>query len=97
MLSISFVLQAVPGTTMLPEIFPKAIRATGMSLVYSLAVSLFGGFSPFINAWLVNASGSKLAPAWYLMGITLVSMLGLLWLPDYTGRDIDAADAHPIS
>ena len=79
---------------MLPEMFPKQVRASGMSLVYSVGVALFGGFSPFISTWLLNATGSRLAPAWYLLAMTLVSLLGLLWLKDYTGQDIDRDAAH---
>lgn len=94
LLSLGLVVQTVPGITMLPEMFPKAVRASGMSLVYSVGVALFGGFAPFISTWLVGASGSKLAPAWYLVGMTLVSLLGLLWLRDRTGSDIDAIGAH---
>jgi MHS family proline/betaine transporter-like MFS transporter len=94
LLSIALVVQTVPAITMLPEMFPKHVRASGMSLVYSVGVSLFGGFSPFVSTWLVNATGSKLAPAWYLLGMTLVSFIGLLWLKDFTGKDIDDAAAH---
>jgi MFS family permease len=93
-LSVGLVAQTVPGITMLPEMFPKAVRASGMSLVYSVGVALFGGFAPFVSTWLVNATGSKLAPAWYLVAMTVISLLGLLWLRDHTGRDIDAANAH---
>ncbi|MBS0428994.1 MAG: MFS transporter [Proteobacteria bacterium] len=94
LLSVGLVVQTVPGITMLPEMFPKRVRASGMSLVYSVGVALFGGFSPFISTWLVNATASKLAPAWYLLVMTLVSLLGLLWLKDHTGQDIDAVGAH---
>ncbi|WP_256330044.1 MFS transporter [Variovorax sp. YR216] len=94
LLSITLVMQTVPGITMLPEMFPKHVRATGMSLVYSVGVALFGGFSPFISTWLLNATGNKLAPAWYLLTVSMVSLLGLLWMRDFTGKDIDAADAH---
>jgi hypothetical protein len=65
-----------------------------MSLVYSVGVALFGGFSPFISTWLLAVTGNRLAPAWYLLAMTLVSLLGLLWLKDFTGKDIDAAGAH---
>lgn len=93
-LSALLVFQAVPNITMLPEMFPKQVRASGMSLVYSVSVALFGGFAPFISTWLVNATGNKLAPAWYLVGISLVSLLGLYLLKDYTGKDIDAVGAY---
>lgn len=89
LLSITLVIQSVPGITMLPEMFPKHVRVSGMSLVYSVGVALFGGFSPFISTWLVNATGNKLAPAWYLLAMTLVSLIGLYSLKDHTGRDID--------
>lgn len=90
-LSITLVIQSVPGITMLPEMFPKHVRASGMSLVYSVGVALFGGFSPLISTWLLGVTGNKLAPAWYLLAMTVISLLGLLWLKDHTGRDIDAA------
>jgi MFS family permease len=93
-LSAALAVQTVPGITMLPEMFPKRVRASGMSLVYSVGVALFGGFSPFISAWLLNATGNKLAPAWYLLVVSLVSLIGLLWMKDFTGKDIDAAGAH---
>ena len=95
LLSITLVIQTVPGITMLPEMFPKRVRASGMSLVYSVGVALFGGFSPFISAWLVESTGSKLAPAWYLFALTVISLIGLRWLADHTGRDIDAPAAVP--
>lgn len=95
-LSLTLVIQSVPGITMLPEMFPKHVRASGMSLVYSVGVALFGGFSPFISTWLLNATGNKLAPAWYLLGMTLVSLIGLLGLRDHTGQDIDKA-ARPAT
>ncbi|MGF6540026.1 MHS family proline/betaine transporter-like MFS transporter [Paraburkholderia youngii] len=41
---------ATPG--LLSEIFPVQTRTTGMSLAYNIAVTIFGGFGPFIIAWL---------------------------------------------
>lgn len=89
LLGAVLVVQTVPGITILPEMFPKHVRASGMSFVYSVGVALFGGFSPLIVTWMVNETGSKLAPAWYLIGMAIVSLLGLSLFTDQTGRAID--------
>ncbi|MFT4069339.1 MFS transporter [Paraburkholderia sp.] len=80
---------AVPNIVMLPELFPRAIRATGMSIVYCLGVSIFGGFAQFFATWLIQISGSNLAPAWYLIGCGLVSLLPLPLMRESAGRPID--------
>ncbi|MCA3842181.1 MAG: hypothetical protein IOC31_35025, partial [Burkholderia sp.] len=97
LLTVVLAIQAVPSITILPEMFPESVRATGMSLVYSVGVAIFGGFAPFISTWLVNASGNKVAPAWYLIVVALVSMAGLPYLRDRTGETIDAPAVSGIS
>ncbi|CAN7221881.1 MFS transporter [Trinickia sp. LjRoot230] len=67
---------ALPG--LLSEIFPVATRTTGMSLAYNIAVTLFGGFGPFIIAWLIRATGEKVAPSFYLMFAAAVSIAALV-------------------
>jgi MHS family proline/betaine transporter-like MFS transporter len=59
------------------ELFPTRMRTTGLSISYSLGVALFGGFAPFTNAWLIAATGSKLAPALYLMLAAAISLVAL--------------------
>ncbi|PMS23158.1 MFS transporter [Trinickia dabaoshanensis] len=66
---------ALPG--LLSEIFPVATRTTGMSLAYNIAVTIFGGFGPFIIAWLIRETGQKVAPSFYLMFAALVSLVAL--------------------
>ncbi|WP_342361762.1 MFS transporter [Terrarubrum flagellatum] len=48
------------------EICPPEIRSTGTSIAYNLAVTIFGGFAPFIATWLIAATGTPLSPAWYV-------------------------------
>lgn len=67
---------ALPG--LLSEIFPVATRTTGMSLAYNIAVTVFGGFGPFIIAWLIRATGEKVAPSFYLMFAALLSFIALI-------------------
>jgi MFS transporter, MHS family, proline/betaine transporter len=60
------------------ENFPKNVRVTGLSATYALGVVLSGGFGQMIVTWLIEISGSKLAPAFYVIGIGLVSLIGVL-------------------
>ena len=66
----------------LSEIFPTAVRATGISIVYNGAFTVFGGFAPTVLTWLTRpAGGSWLAPAWYVALAAGVSVIALAWLP----------------
>ncbi|CAG4886295.1 MFS transporter [Paraburkholderia saeva] len=67
---------ALPG--LLSEIFPVATRTTGMSLAYNIAVTIFGGFGPFIIAWLISATGTKTAPSFYMMLAAVISLIALI-------------------
>ena len=58
-------------------------------MVYSTVVAVFSGFSPFVLTWLVHESGNKMAPAWYLLALTVVSTIALFWIADRTGEDLD--------
>jgi MHS family proline/betaine transporter-like MFS transporter len=61
-----------------PELFPTRTRTTGMSIGYAMAVAIFGGFAPFISAWLIAVTGSKTAPSFYVMLAALVSIAALI-------------------
>lgn len=63
---------------LLSELFPTRMRTTGLSISYSFAVALFGGFAPFINAWLIGLTNNNLAPSFYLMLAAAVSLAALI-------------------
>ena len=50
----------------LTEIMPAEVRTTGFALAYSLATSLFGGFTPAINTWLIHRTGNPAVPGLWL-------------------------------
>ncbi|SPL69563.1 MFS transporter [Acinetobacter stercoris] len=58
----------------LTEIMPREVRTSGFSLAYSLATSVFGGLTPLMATFLVESSGNKSTPAFWLM---LAAFLGL--------------------
>ncbi|SOE63972.1 MFS transporter, MHS family, proline/betaine transporter [Burkholderia sp. D7] len=80
--------QIVPVLVMIPELFPKHVRATGIALTYVVSASFFGGFSPFIASWLVAKTGNPLAPAWYVAAACAISLVPVIWLKDRTGESL---------
>ena len=87
-LSVLLALQASPGITFITELYPRPIRATSLSVVYSVGVAIFGGSAQLIVTWLIQRTGSDLAPAWYMIGATLLSSLPFLWLKETAGKPI---------
>jgi MHS family proline/betaine transporter-like MFS transporter len=76
---MGFLLGAVAGPmpVFMTEIFPIGVRSTGASLMYNFAVMFFGGLAPFINTWLVQATGNKAAPVYYIFFAGAVGLIGL--------------------
>ena len=72
----SFFSGALPS--LMARVFPVRTRVSGMSLAYNIGVPMFGGFAPFFAQGLIELTGSKLAPSYYLMATALVS-LAALW------------------
>ncbi|KUM34167.1 MFS transporter [Pseudomonas sp. EpS/L25] len=58
------------------ELLPTRVLSTGLSVAYNFAVTLFGGFATFTVTWLIAATGSPLAPAFYIMFAAAISAGG---------------------
>ncbi|MCP1644831.1 MFS transporter [Pseudomonas citronellolis] len=89
LLNIPLTYGMVASLAILPELFPAAIRATGLSVTYCVGVALFGGFAQFFAAGLIDLTGSPNAPAWYLVGAILLCLAGLRMAPETVGRTLD--------
>jgi MHS family proline/betaine transporter-like MFS transporter len=70
---------AVPAA--LSQLFPTAIRATGVAIAYNAAVTVFGGFAPALLAALAAGPAGALAPAFYVTAAGIVALVGLAALP----------------
>ncbi|HYQ53512.1 MAG TPA: MFS transporter [Pseudomonas sp.] len=68
------------------EAFDKRHRVLGTAASYSFAVTLFGGFSPLIAAWLTSTLDNPLAPAFYLLFGGAISLTCLKLFPENIGR-----------
>jgi MHS family proline/betaine transporter-like MFS transporter len=74
----SFFSGALPS--LMAKIFPVRTRVSGMALSYNISVPIFGGFAPFFAQSLIELTGSKLAPSYYLMATALLSFVALALL-----------------
>lgn len=80
----------------LSEIFPTAVRATGISIVYNGAFTLFGGFAPTLLTWLTRpVGGSMLAPAACVACAALVALGCIPLLPGVAADPLPARDRRP--
>jgi MHS family proline/betaine transporter-like MFS transporter len=77
---LSLLKAAYSGTlpSLMAELFPISTRSTGIALSYNISVPIFGGFAPFIAAWLVAETGSPLAPSFYLIATSVLSLIVLV-------------------
>ena len=64
--------------SLLSEQFPVETRAIGVSLSFSIAVTVFGGFAPFVATWLIAQTGDSLSPSYYLIFTALLSLVALI-------------------
>ena len=73
-LSILLDLSVCPMITWLTESLPASIRSGGVAMVYAFAIATFGGTTQYTVTWLIRATGSPLAPAWYWTGAAIVGL-----------------------
>ena len=67
----------------LSEAFPRAVRSSGLGLLYALGVTIFGGTTQFVVAWLIDWTKDPMVLAWYQLVASLASIVGVwLLVPD---------------
>lgn len=64
----------------LSEGFPKAVRSSGLAILYALGVTIFGGTTQFIVAWLIDWTKDPMVPAWYQIVANVASIVGVMLL-----------------
>jgi MHS family proline/betaine transporter-like MFS transporter len=62
-LTFVYTIQGAPSITLVPELFPKSLRATATGSVYSFGVALFGGLTQLVAVWLIHVTGNRSSPA----------------------------------
>ncbi|MDE2448342.1 MAG: MFS transporter [Gammaproteobacteria bacterium] len=64
------------------ESLPKRVRSGAFALIYALAISVFGGSTQFLVAWIIHMTGNPLTPAWYMLGAVTIGLIAMIRLPE---------------
>ncbi|WP_306392262.1 MFS transporter [Telluria beijingensis] len=75
-----------PVCAFMAELFPTRIRSTGLSISYNIGVLVVGAFAPLVTTWLIATTNDPLSPAYYVMGVAVISIVALLMSKDSTGK-----------
>jgi MFS transporter, MHS family, citrate/tricarballylate:H+ symporter len=84
------------GFIALTEGLPLRVRAGALSLVYAVAISVFGGSTQFVIAWLTAVTGDPMAPAWYMLGATGIGLAAMALMRESHPRRIAAIAPVPV-
>jgi MFS transporter, MHS family, proline/betaine transporter len=71
-----------PFSTVLAEQFPARIRSTAIGIIANVAAVAFGGFAPFYVTWLIAATGSPIALAFYVTFGIAISLVSACFIVD---------------
>ena len=82
LLNLLSTLSAATALVAIAEIFPNRVRSSGMAVSYAISVSVFGGTTQFVIAWLIGATGDPLSPAYYVILTSLISLWAMFRLPE---------------
>ena len=90
-MSVALVLIAA-GAAIVPalyaELFPTGVRAAGVGVPYSVAVALFGGTAPYLQALFAEQGDPGLFTG-YAIVLLLISGVTIWFLPETKGADLN--------
>jgi MFS transporter, MHS family, proline/betaine transporter len=84
-----------PMAGVIADLFPTRIRFSGIAVSFNLAFSIFSGVAPLAAAYLVKATGSPAAPAYYMTVCAAITFLSTLVLKRYDGRILGTRADEP--
>ncbi|MFL9963375.1 MFS transporter [Paraburkholderia sediminicola] len=87
-LAVPMAMTSASTLVLVSEVLPQRLRATGLSVSYYVAVVVFGSFAQFSSTVLIHLTHDASAPAYYVIGCGLLSLIGLAMVPETLGRQL---------
>ena len=76
----------------LSETFPTEVRYSGFAVSFNFANAIFGGSASFISIALIEATGSAIAPAWYMVVISVIALIAMCLTHDNSKKKLTDID-----
>lgn len=91
-LGLLYVLQLATISATFPAMFPTKVRFAGFAITYNVSTSLFGGTAPSVNEALIEATGSSLVPAFYMVAACIVGLIAVHFMKETVGASLRGND-----
>lgn len=87
-LGLVYIFQLGTISATFPAMFPTHVRFAGLAISYNIATAAFGGTAPLVNEALIDATGNIYIPAFYMMGASVIGMIGLYFVVETKGASL---------
>jgi len=94
LLTVGLGLSYGPMSAMYAEMFPVAVRYSGVSIGYALGAILGGAFAPMIAELLLQSTGWSGSVGVYIMVLCVISFAAVTAAGETRGRNLRVAEAH---
>jgi MHS family citrate/tricarballylate:H+ symporter-like MFS transporter len=64
------------------EMLPRRIRSGALAVIYAVAISVFGGSTQFVVAWLLSITDNPMVPGWYMVVASVVAVIAILMMKE---------------
>lgn len=88
-------LTTTPQSALEAEMFPTSVRYSGHAVATNLGNALFGSIVALISGILVSATGSPVAPAFYIRAVSLFAFVVVLRTPETWDFDLRHSHTEP--
>jgi MFS family permease len=81
--ALSLVFSVVSGIwpSIVATLFPTRVRFSGIALSYNLCITILSGLAPLVASTMIERTGILTAPAFYIVGCTLLAFVSTFMLP----------------
>jgi len=75
--------------SLLPSLFYTEVRYGALAITYNISASVFGGTTPLVVSWLINWTGDRLIPAYYLVAVSVIGLMVVTkFVKDPSGKSL---------